>query len=224
MTTPNHNNPVNRTVGPRRRPQGTATPAAPGAPATPASPQARSVSPRMPGGSPFGNGPAPVQPRRQRSTPAAAPVRTPQSAPRPAQQQPPRQAPAPVTAPQPVVTPVAQSTPQQSHLPVTQPNHQPAPQMNQQQVLPEQKSDRSKISALLFAFILGTVGAHNFYLGYKTKAWWQLGLTVFGYLTLVFLIGGFFLMVTCIWAFIDFFMILLRSGSYGHDVDGRPLR
>ena len=70
------------------------------------------------------------------------------------------------------------------------------------------------IVALLLAFFLGPLGIHNFYLGYTTKGIIQLviSLTVVG------------LIVTGIWAFIDFVMLIMRSGSYACDAQGQPLQ
>ena len=70
------------------------------------------------------------------------------------------------------------------------------------------------IVAVLLAFFLGTLGIHNFYLGYTTKGIIQLviSLTVVG------------LIVTGIWAFIDFIMLIMRSGSYACDAQGQPLQ
>ena len=70
------------------------------------------------------------------------------------------------------------------------------------------------IVALLLAFFLGALGVHNFYLGYTTKGIIQLVLT----LTFIGLIGS------GIWAFIDFIMLLMRSGSYATDAQGQPLQ
>ena len=70
------------------------------------------------------------------------------------------------------------------------------------------------IVAVILAFFLGTLGVHNFYLGYTTKGIIQLviSLTVVG------------LIVTGIWAFIDFIMLIMRSGSYACDAQGQPLQ
>ena len=59
---------------------------------------------------------------------------------------------------------------------------------------------------MILAFFLGTLGVHNFYLGYTTEGIIQLVLT----LTFIGLI------VSGIWALIDFIMLLMRSGAYGH--------
>lgn len=69
------------------------------------------------------------------------------------------------------------------------------------------------IVALLLAFFVGYLGVHNFYLGYTTKGVIQLilSLTFFG------------LLITGIWAFVEFIMIIMRYGAYGCDAQGRPL-
>ena len=70
------------------------------------------------------------------------------------------------------------------------------------------------IVALLLDFFLGPLGIHNFYLGYTTKGIIQLVLT----LTFIGVI------VSGIWAFIDFIMIIMRSGDYATDAQGQPLQ
>ena len=70
------------------------------------------------------------------------------------------------------------------------------------------------IVALLLAFFLGPLGIHNFYLGYTTKGIIQLVLS----LTFIGLI------VSGIWAFIDFIMLLMRAGDYATDAQGQPLQ
>lgn len=82
----------------------------------------------------------------------------------------------------------------------------------QYQAMPQQKS---MIAAALLAFFLGCFGAHNFYLGYTGRGIAQLLLTLLS----LFLLAW----VTAIWAFVEFIMILMRSGSYGHDANGVPL-
>ena len=70
------------------------------------------------------------------------------------------------------------------------------------------------IVAVLLAFFLGTLGIHNFYLGYTTKGTIQLVLTIT-------VIGIF---VSGPWALIDFIMLIMRSGSYATDAQGQPLQ
>ena len=70
------------------------------------------------------------------------------------------------------------------------------------------------IVAVLLAFFLGTLGIHNFYLGYTTK----------GIIQLVLTLTFFGILVSGIWAFIDFIMLLMRSGSYATDAQGQPLQ
>jgi len=82
---------------------------------------------------------------------------------------------------------------------------------------------KSKAAAAVLAFFLGSFGAHNFYLGFKNKAWWQLGLTIFGIITSIFIIGFLALAVTGIWGFIEFILILVGGGNYRTDAQGQPL-
>ena len=70
------------------------------------------------------------------------------------------------------------------------------------------------IVAVLLAFFLGALGIHNFYLGYTGKGIIQLILTI----TVICA------PVSAIWAFIEFIMILARSGDYATDAQGQPLQ
>ena len=85
-------------------------------------------------------------------------------------------------------------------------------------------SDKSKIAAALLAFFLGTLGVHNFYLGHNSRGAIQLALTVFGWITAIFLVGFFLIIGVSIWAFIEFILILVGSGSYAYDANGRRLQ
>ena len=73
---------------------------------------------------------------------------------------------------------------------------------------------KSKVAAGILALFLGTLGIHNFYLGYTTKGIIQVVLTIT-------LIGA---PISGIWAFIEFIMLLMRSGSYAYDAQGQPLQ
>ncbi len=80
------------------------------------------------------------------------------------------------------------------------------------------RQPRSRLVAGLLGIFLGSLGIHNFYLGYTTKAVVQL---------LITLIGG---MLTCglasigvgIWSFVE--AILIFTGNISCDGDGMPLR
>lgn len=112
------------------------------------------------------------------------------------------------------------------HFPQGQgPGHQSYPQqpLPAPGYLPLQAS-KSKVAAALLAFFLGGYGAHNFYLGYMKKAWWQLGLTLFGYITAIFVIGLAVIIGVGIWAFVEFILILVGGGSYATDAKGLPMR
>ena len=71
---------------------------------------------------------------------------------------------------------------------------------------------KSKVRAALLAFFLGWLGIHNFYLGYTGRGLAQLLITV---LTL-----GYGVIVTGIWAFVEFILILTDTLR---DKFGRPL-
>lgn len=71
---------------------------------------------------------------------------------------------------------------------------------------------KSKVAAALLAFFLGSLGIHNFYLGHTGRGLAQLLITVF---TL-----GYGVIVTGLWAFIEFILILTGSIK---DKFGRPL-
>lgn len=91
-------------------------------------------------------------------------------------------------------------------------------QMNPALVRPKSHS-----AAALLAFFLGSTGAHNFYLGHNGRGAIQLILFVFGWSTLLLIVGAFVLFPLGLWAFVEFLLILFRSGSYGYDSRGVPL-
>lgn len=74
-------------------------------------------------------------------------------------------------------------------------------------------ASKSKIAAALFAFFLGTLGIHQFYLG-KTG----LGIAMLLITVLTCGVGSF---VTAIWAIIDGIIYLTGGGT---DSEGAPLR
>ena len=74
---------------------------------------------------------------------------------------------------------------------------------------------KSRIAAGLLAFFLGSLGVHNFYLGYVGKAVAQLLLTVVGWVVIVGPI------VSGIWALVEAIMIL--TGSISTDAQGNKL-
>lgn len=75
------------------------------------------------------------------------------------------------------------------------------------------KGGKSKVAAGLLAISLGSLGVHNFYLGYTGKAVAQLLITL--------LTCGMGAIVSGIWSFIEGIMIL--TGSINTDADGRML-
>lgn len=90
-----------------------------------------------------------------------------------------------------------------------------APQQMPNGQMPYGYAPKQKIVAGLLAIFLGTLGIHNFYLGYTTKAVIQLLLTVVGWLILVGPI------IAAIWSFVEGILILCSNyGSPWHR-DGR---
>lgn len=80
------------------------------------------------------------------------------------------------------------------------------------------EQQKSKLAAGLLALFLGTLGIHNFYLGYTRKAIIQLIVSLFGGLVTC----GIATIVIGIWAFIEGIMIL--AGSIALDGNGIPLK
>ncbi|MEJ6020201.1 TM2 domain-containing protein [Corynebacterium sp. H113] len=85
-------------------------------------------------------------------------------------------------------------------------------------------SDKSKIVAALLAFFLGGFGVHNFYLGKTNVAVTQLVLYLIGLATAFIFIGFFILVPLGIWIFVEFILILMGSGQYAYDGQGRLLQ
>ncbi|MYR08823.1 NINE protein [Gordonia sp. SID5947] len=82
-------------------------------------------------------------------------------------------------------------------------------------------SDKSKIVAGLLQIFLGGFGVGRFYLGDNQTGAIQLGLTIVGWITVVFIVGLFILLGVGIWALVDGIMML--TGSV-RDKNGLPLR
>ena len=72
---------------------------------------------------------------------------------------------------------------------------------------------KSKVAAGLLALFFGTLGVHNFYLGYTVKATAQLLLTLLSCFILSVVFG--------VWAFSEAIMIF--TGSINTDGNGNPL-
>jgi hypothetical protein len=81
---------------------------------------------------------------------------------------------------------------------------------------PVAKEPKSRLVAAVFALIFGTLGIHNYYLGYKSKAIAQLLLGTVG-----ILLCGLGPFISLIWAFCE--AIQLLSGSINEDGYGKPL-
>lgn len=86
------------------------------------------------------------------------------------------------------------------------------------------KSDpnaKSKLVAGLLGIFLGSLGVHNFYLGYTGKAVTQLLLTIFGCILAIVVVGFFMVAAASIWALIEAIMIF--AGNINTDAKGNPL-
>ncbi len=71
-------------------------------------------------------------------------------------------------------------------------------------------SEKSRVVAAIFAWFLGCLGIHNFYLGNNKKAVTQLVLTCFCFLVIP-------IVISAIWALIDFILILCGTYKDGND-------
>ena len=117
--------------------------------------------------------------------------------------------------------------PPQYQAPPQQPGYQQPPYGQQGYQAPPQygqqyQQGKSKIAAGILGILLGQLGIHNFYLGYKRNAIIQLVLTIVGYCTTVFGIGGFLILIAAIWGLVEGIRILV--GSIKVDANGVPLR
>lgn len=74
---------------------------------------------------------------------------------------------------------------------------------------------KSKILAGILGLLFGSLGVHNFYLGYNGKATTQLLLTVVGW---IIIIGP---IIAGIWSFVEAIMIF--AGSISVDANGNKL-
>lgn len=124
--------------------------------------------------------------------------------------------------------PASCATPQpplQPQVPIPQPMsqqfaHVPAPQ---QSFLPAYPAvQKNRILAVFAAFLFGSFGLHNFYLGYNKRGLIQLSLMLFGCMTFWLLIGFVPIMIVSVWAFVDFIMLILGTPPYDRDANGMP--
>lgn len=91
------------------------------------------------------------------------------------------------------------------------------------QYMQQPTQQKSWVAALLLCFFFGTLGVHNFYLGYTGKGVAQLALTIIGWITALIIIGFGFLALVGIWVLVDLVLILTRAGNMGHDSRGVSL-
>lgn len=84
--------------------------------------------------------------------------------------------------------------------------------------VPAHRTGKNRVVVGLMALFLGTLGIHNFYLGFKNKAMTQI---------LVSIVGGLFscglaTIAVQIWALVE--SIQIFTGSINADANGVPLR
>lgn len=80
---------------------------------------------------------------------------------------------------------------------------------------------KSRLAAGLLGIFLGMYGAHNFYLGYTTKAIIQLVCTLLGWVLTCVFVGYFLLAGIGIWSLVESIMIF--TGSLNVDAKGVQL-
>ena len=96
--------------------------------------------------------------------------------------------------------------------PYQQPPYQQPPY---QQPAPPAGTAKSRLAAGLLAILLGTFGAHNFYLGFTKRALIQLLVSVLSF--------GFGAPVIAVWALIEGIFYLTSHEGYTTDANGVPL-
>jgi TM2 domain-containing membrane protein YozV len=79
------------------------------------------------------------------------------------------------------------------------------------------EATKSKLAGGLLGIFLGSLGIHNFYLGYTGKGIAQLVLWIVGWFTF-----GFTMVISGIWGLVE--GILILTGSINKDGQGNPLK
>ncbi len=75
---------------------------------------------------------------------------------------------------------------------------------------PPQQENKRVLTGVL-AIILGSLGVHKFVLGYNNEGFILLGLTVFSYLTMCFLIGAFLVWIPGVIGLVEGIIYLTKS-------------
>ena len=83
-------------------------------------------------------------------------------------------------------------------------------------------SAKSKMVAGILGILLGAFGAHNFYLGFTSRAVLQLVLSIVGLVLSCIGIGLLLYFGTWIWGLVE--GILILTGKRSKDASGRPLK
>lgn len=85
---------------------------------------------------------------------------------------------------------------------------------------PQGYQQKSRLAAALLAFMFGTFGVHNFYLGFKNRAVIQLVVSIVGF----FLTCGVATAAIAIWGFVEGVQLVIGNEEHRYDGNGVILR
>lgn len=85
---------------------------------------------------------------------------------------------------------------------------------------PQGYQQKSRLAAALLAFMFGTFGVHNFYLGFKNRAVIQLVVSIVG----AFLTCGVATAAIAIWGFVEGVQLIIGNEEHRYDGNGVILR
>ncbi|WP_448073736.1 NINE protein [Georgenia yuyongxinii] len=90
---------------------------------------------------------------------------------------------------------------------------------------------KSRVLACVLGIFLGSLGIHNFYAGYMSRGWLQLGLNLGSWVLSIFTLGLFLPIAILvivgleIWGIVEGVLFATaQTGRYSTDATGRPLR
>lgn len=82
---------------------------------------------------------------------------------------------------------------------------------------PPHKQENKRILTGVLAILLGSIGVHKFVLGYNNEGFILLFLTVIGYATLCFFVGGIIITATSFLGLLEGIIYLTRSDEEFYD-------
>ncbi|MEW5677481.1 TM2 domain-containing protein [Flavobacterium enshiense] len=91
----------------------------------------------------------------------------------------------------------------------------PKEDWNTPQNLPQ---ENKKVVAGVLAILLGSIGVHKFVLGYNTEGFILLGITLFSYLTMCFIIGAFLVWIPGFIGLIEGIIYLTKSDQEFYEI------